>query len=152
MLMIRPKRRFSMPFSAARDRRKAAVRLIARTVSQSASFMRMKRASRVTPALLTRMSIGPSALSTAGNKRLGRRGVREIARRHMGPNLELGGERFERLPPRAGERDRGALRVQGARDRLAKSARSAGDERSPSCQIEQRRRPSRRILRASPRR
>ena len=35
------------------------------------------------------------------------------------PNFELGSERFERLPTRAGERDRGALSVQGARDCLA---------------------------------
>src|ERR1700712_5554548 len=52
---------------------------------------------------------------------------------------EFGGQRLERLAPGAGKRDRSPLSVQGARDGLTESARSAGDERGLSCQIEHQR-------------
>src|SRR5579863_10163975 len=66
MPMMRPDLRFIMRFTAARLSLKAAVKLTARTVSHSSSFMRMKRLSRVRPALLTRMSRLPNAASAAG--------------------------------------------------------------------------------------
>src|SRR6202453_2561397 len=64
--MIRPCRRRIMPFRLARASRNAAVRLTEMTMSHSASFMRMKRLSRVTPALFTNTSSRPIAASAAG--------------------------------------------------------------------------------------
>src|SRR5436189_13369 len=46
---------------AALRNRKGPFRFVSRTVSQSSSFRRRSRLSRVTPALLTRMSRPPSA-------------------------------------------------------------------------------------------
>ena len=54
--MIRPKRALIIGLAAARISRNAASRLIRMTSSNSSSFIRMARLSRVTPALLTRMS------------------------------------------------------------------------------------------------
>ena len=53
-------------FRAARARRKAASRLIRITSDHSSSFIRIARLSRVTPALLIRMSICPSASTACG--------------------------------------------------------------------------------------
>src|SRR3546814_9491142 len=54
--MIRPKRAFIIALAAARARRKLASRLMRMTSDHSSSFIRRIRLSRVTPALLTRMS------------------------------------------------------------------------------------------------
>jgi hypothetical protein len=59
MLMMRPQRAFIMPRITARDRRKTLRRLVSITSSQSASFMRSARLSRVMPALFTRMAMSP---------------------------------------------------------------------------------------------
>jgi len=63
--MMRPKRAFIIDRAAARINRNAASRLIRMTSSNSSSFMRIRRLSRVTPALLTRMSSLPLSASTA---------------------------------------------------------------------------------------
>jgi len=63
--MIRPKRAFIIGLAAARISRNAASRLIRMTSSNSSSFMRIKRLSRVTPALLMRISSFPPSASTA---------------------------------------------------------------------------------------
>src|SRR6218665_1659228 len=49
MLMMRPKRCFIIGRMAARLTRKTAFRLVSSTASQSSSFMRMARVSRVMP-------------------------------------------------------------------------------------------------------
>ena len=111
-----------MPLRQARDRRNAAVRSTASTLSHSSSFIRTNRLSRVTPALLTRMSSPPIAASAAGTSAST---AAESARSHgsdVGALAELGGERLERLAPRAGERDTRALAVQRAGDRAAEAA------------------------------
>src|SRR5690242_9983926 len=69
MVMMRPKRRRIMPRMTARDRRKAPVRLISSTFSQSSSFRRSASMSRVMPALLTRMSTLPIAASDSFTRR-----------------------------------------------------------------------------------
>src|SRR5437764_4649886 len=63
--MIRPNRAFIIGLAAARISRNTASRLIRMTSSNSSSFMRMRRLSRVTPALLMRMSSLPPSASTA---------------------------------------------------------------------------------------
>ena len=63
-LMIRPARRFIIPREAARMVLKAPRRLVSITASQSSSLMRIRRLSRVTPALFTRTSRLPISSST----------------------------------------------------------------------------------------
>src|SRR6185437_4275516 len=63
--MIRPNRARIIGLAAARISRNAASRLIRMTFSNSSSFIRMRRLSRVIPALLTRMSSLPPSASTA---------------------------------------------------------------------------------------
>ena len=92
--------------------------------------------SRVRPALLTRMSRPPIAASARPTQRVDRGRVRQVRRRDMGALAEVGGQRRERLLPRAGERHGRALRVQGRRDRAADAAAGAGDERTASGQVE----------------
>src|SRR5262245_60310435 len=67
MLMMRPARRLIMARTAARARRKPALRFMSSTACQSSSFIRMASMSRVMPALLTRMSILPVAVSAAAH-------------------------------------------------------------------------------------
>ena len=57
--MMRPQRFFIIGRSTARARRKVAVRFTRRTSSHSSSFIRIKRLSRVMPALEMRMSSPP---------------------------------------------------------------------------------------------
>src|SRR5258705_4099879 len=59
MLMILPQRAFIMPRITARERRNTDLRLVSITSSQSASFMRSARLSRVMPALLTSTAMSP---------------------------------------------------------------------------------------------
>ena len=63
MLTILPHRPFNMPGRARLVQRKAPVRLAAMTSSQSRSFIRIRRLSRRSPALLTSTSTGPSVVS-----------------------------------------------------------------------------------------
>src|SRR5947209_4559089 len=62
---MRPYFCLSMGLSAALLARKAAFRLVCSTTSQSASLMRITRVSRVSPALLTRMSSRPNSFTAA---------------------------------------------------------------------------------------
>ena len=64
-LMILPRPRAIMPGTTARAQRNIEVRLVARTVSHSSSVTSSDGLSRVMPALLTRMSMGPSADSAS---------------------------------------------------------------------------------------
>src|SRR5215472_5996668 len=65
MPMIRPQRRRIMVLRQARARRKPAVRLTSSTFCQSSSLRRTEMASRVSPALLTRISTCPRADSAS---------------------------------------------------------------------------------------
>ena len=56
---MRPERCFRKPALRAWVNKNAPFKLVSKTVSQSASLMRMIKPSRVTPALLTRMSTLP---------------------------------------------------------------------------------------------
>src|SRR5512139_3663863 len=67
MLMMRPQRAFIMPRITARERRNTDFRLVSMTSSQSASFMRSARLSRVMPALLTRIAIAPTSFSISAS-------------------------------------------------------------------------------------
>ena len=63
--MMRPQRAFIMAEAQAWVSRKAPVRLVVRTSSQSWRFMRSIRPSLVMPALLTRMWTVPNSAMTA---------------------------------------------------------------------------------------
>src|SRR3979411_1132537 len=67
MLTMRPLRAFIMPRKTALDRRNTEARLVSRTASQSSSFMRNSKVSRVMPALLQRMPITPSFASMSSS-------------------------------------------------------------------------------------
>ena len=62
---IRPARARTMGRAARRTTWNVPVRLVSMTLSQSSSLIRMSRVSRVTPALATSTSTGPSCDSTA---------------------------------------------------------------------------------------
>ena len=70
------------------------------------------------------------------HQRLDRVLVGEIRRDDVDALAEVGRERVERRAPRAGERDRRALRMQRPRDRPADAAGRAGDEGLPAGEIE----------------
>ena len=57
--MMRPRRAFIIPRNTSRASWNAGFRLVAMTASQSSSFIRTSRLSRVMPALFTRMPIAP---------------------------------------------------------------------------------------------
>src|SRR6266851_1222152 len=61
MLMMRPARCLSKAREKALVQLKAPLRLVFKTVSQSASLIRSNKASRATPALFTRMSTRPAS-------------------------------------------------------------------------------------------
>ena len=65
MLMILPRPRAIMPGATARAQRNIDVRFVASTVSHSSSLTSTVFFSRMMPALLTRMSMGPSAFSAS---------------------------------------------------------------------------------------
>ena len=143
---MRPQRFFIMPRSTARDRRKAAVRLTAITWSHSSSFMRMKRLSRVMPALLTRMSIGAPAAASAALGSASTDAVSERLQVAMKARLaEFGLHRFQRFGARAGEHDRRALRMQRLGDGAADAAGGAGDQCGLACEIKHQSALSRRL-------
>src|SRR5262249_11203522 len=60
---MRPRRRSAMPGRTARQKFAAPVRLVEMTVSHSCAVILRKGFQRKTPALLTRMSTGPSSVS-----------------------------------------------------------------------------------------
>ncbi len=125
-----------MPFTAARDSRKAAVRLTAITVSHSSSFMRMNRLSRVTPALLTRMSSPSIADFGCRHKGFDRILVGQIRLDHVDPLAERGRELVERAAPGARQGDGRALGVERTGDGAADAAGCAGDESLAAGEIE----------------
>src|ERR1019366_294940 len=93
MLMMRPVRALIIARLNAFVTRNAPFKFVSSTVSQSASLMRMSRPSRVTPALLTRMSTLPASVRIFSAARAGDGGnlVGELA--HKTPamlNLEGG--------------------------------------------------------------
>ena len=63
--MIRPQRAFIMPRITARESRNTGFRLVSMTSSQSASFMRSARLSRVIPALFTSTAMSPNSFWSA---------------------------------------------------------------------------------------
>ena len=134
--MIRPARRRSMPRSAARVRRNGAVRSTSSTACQSSSFMRSASMSRVRPALLTRMCQRAGRRFGRRDQRVGRGRVAQVGGADMRALAEFRGQRLQRLPPRAGQHHRRALRVQRAGDRGADAARGAGDQRRLAVQPE----------------
>ena len=66
--MIRPVLAFIMPRIAARHRLIDAVIFTSSTESQSSSFIRINNPSRVMPALLTRIDIGPASALAASTR------------------------------------------------------------------------------------
>ena len=66
-------------------------------MSHSSSFIRIKRLSLVTPALLTRISTLPIAASAAGTSASVAALWAKIAGKHMDIGFEFGGERVERV-------------------------------------------------------
>ena len=137
--MIRPQRRRIMPRSAARARRKPAVRSTSITFCQSSSFMRSARLSRVRPALLTRMSSWPIAASAALTSASRRAGIGEIGGGDMGALAKLGGQRLERRRRVPASSTVAPCAVERARDRAADAARGAGDQGRLAAEIEHRR-------------
>jgi hypothetical protein len=87
MLMMRPQPRSTMPSMTCRVTLNTLFRFVLMTAFQSPSVMRLKTESRVMPALLTRMSIGPTD--------------RAHVVEHLGARLELGNVAFRgvRLEP-----------------------------------------------------
>src|SRR2546427_4785403 len=69
MLMMRPLRAFIMPRMTALLVRNTLVRLVSMIDAQSSSFMRISRLSRVMPALLTRIEIGPNSLAIPSDRK-----------------------------------------------------------------------------------
>ncbi len=83
------------------------------TASQSSSFIRSNRLSRVTPALATRMSTGARRRLRLADQAVDRARIGEVARTHAGPRAKLGAERVQRILRACPESDdRGALRMQ----------------------------------------
>ncbi len=107
---------------------------MSRTVSQSSSLRRMNSMSRVTPALLTRMSTPPSAASAAGTS-FSVSPCRRDCGQHVGLAADIGGERLQRLAPRAGRRPARPT-YQCAGDIPADTSARAGHERRLARQIE----------------
>jgi hypothetical protein len=62
---IEPDLRFIIPRDAARQVLKTLPRFVSTTSRQSSSVIRARTPSRVTPALLTRMSISPASSTSA---------------------------------------------------------------------------------------
>src|ERR1700686_4683880 len=75
-------------------------------------------------------------IAARARRKLALRLVGEIAGQHVNPLLELAGELIEHLPPGPRQSDDGALLMQRPRDRPAKAAGRAGDERRLAGQIE----------------
>ncbi len=118
-----------MPFTAARDRRNAAVRLTA-----------MHRLPLLVLHAQEEVVAGDAGVVDqdveAAHRGLGRRHQRldrilvgQVRRDHVDALAELARQRVERRAARARERDRRALGVQRARDGAADAAGRAGDER-----------------------
>ncbi len=78
---MRPLRRFIMPLIAPRVVWNAPFRLASSTASQSSSLSRSRMLSRVRPALLTRMSIGPERRFRRGKRRSDLLRHRDVAAR-----------------------------------------------------------------------
>ena len=115
------------------DRKNTALRLTSITSSQSASVKSTASARRMMPALLTRMSSGPS-----GRERLRRRRRVVEGEPEWPPLQPLGGDQLERLverrPPGGDHLGPGAGEAE--RDRLADAGVGAGDERDLAVEAE----------------
>ena len=109
------------------ERKKTALRLTSITASQSASVKSTASARRMMPALLTRMSRGPSV----GERRAAAAGVVEGERRAAAPSGPRPAMQAEGLVERraAGGDHLGAGAGQAEGDRLADAGVGAGDER-----------------------
>ena len=137
MLMIRPARRFIMPLMTARVVWNAPLRLASSTASQSASVSRSRMLSRVRPALLTRMSIGPRACSAAA---IG--GLDLIALGHVAADPGRAARRARRRPAAARACSRpttatlAPAAVERSRDGEADAAGAAGDEGGLAAEVD----------------
>ena len=133
LTMAPPACRAKAARAKAWERKKTALRLTSMTSSQSASVKSTASARRMMPALLTRMSTGPSVgeLAGGGDRRV--EGELERPRRQA-----LGGDQREgRVERRAAGGDHlgpGAGHAEG--DRLADAGVGAGDERDLAVEAE----------------
>ena len=134
MLMIRPLFARAICRQTALQVLNAPLRLTASTRSKSSSVICSSSLSRVTPALLTRMSMRPKSSPIRRNGFLDERKVGHVAFVGRGADAEglRFGDRFGRALVRAGvhDGDVGAvLRRASDRDGRADAARAAGDDR-----------------------
>ena len=129
MLMIRPARRFIMPLMTARMVWKAPLRLASSTASQSSSLSRSRMLSRVRPALLTRMSIGPRACSAAAIAASTCAASSHIAGHPGGPLAQRRRDPCRLRPIAADDGHLGARAVERLRDGESDAPGAAGDER-----------------------
>ena len=142
MLMILPRFRAIMPFATVRPTMKRLVRLVLMTSSKTSVCISTSGCRRWMPALLTRMSIGPTSRSifaiastTAGSEVTSNRIALGLQ-----PSLAKGRDAgLEPLGVAAVDNDRCSCVGKPAGDRLAQAGRRSGDERDLAGQIEQRR-------------
>jgi hypothetical protein len=126
---------FIMPRMTARDSPKTAFRSVSMTVSQSSSFRRMARLSRVMPALLTSTVTAPKRFLDMADQRidLSRIAHFEDAALALAPRIAQTGRDFRRALRAGGRADHGGTkRAQFERDGLTDAARGTGDERNLS--------------------
>ena len=135
LTMAPPACRAKAARAKAWERKNTALRLTSITSSQSASVKSTASARRMMPALLTRMSSGPSV----GERRRRRRRVVEGEREARGPSGPRPAISAERLVERASGRRRSTsapARGQAEGDRLADAGVGAGDQRAPAVEAE----------------
>ena len=93
------------------------------TSSNSSSFIRIRRLSRVTPALLTRMSsLPPSASTACGTRLVDRCAVGEVARQRNMIAAQAGAEVLQLLDVAARNGESGALARERFGDRASEPA------------------------------
>ena len=163
--MMRPRRAFIMPRSTPFASANAGFRLVAMIASQSSSFIRTSRLSRVMPALLTRIAMAPcrdsmsrSTASTAAASRTSRRkpspltpAVAQAAGDRRG--AFVGGRRADHVGARAARaRARSHVRCPASRPSRARPGPRArvarSSDRPASCrQVRDHAAPARRALR-----
>ena len=117
-----------MPFTAARDRRKAAVE-VDRDHGFPLLVLHAQEEVVAGDAGVVDEDVEPAHRGLGRrHQRLDRVLVGKVRLDDVGALAEVGRERVERRAPRAGERDRRALRMQRPRDRPAEPPGRAGDE------------------------
>src|SRR5581483_7345528 len=142
MLIILPRRRAAIERAAICESKKHELRLVSSTRSQLAASALSTPPGIAIPALLTRISTGPSArdLGYRGRQRRALGHIERARDRTHAPRAQLL-EHGAVLALVAGEdRDRGAGRSKAQRDSAPDPAVAAGDHRHAAAQVEHLRR------------